>query len=160
MSESISVADAVAHSEITNLLSLYYQALDRGELDVLEKEVMSDDATWEMIQIAESGRIEDKVSGRDNVIAWFKKMLSSEVTMSEGTVRHFIGTHVIHVDGSAARSTSHLHAIDTRTMATLANGFVEAEHVKTGNGWRIRSYRVEESITEADMKAFRDSFGR
>ncbi|MEZ7979786.1 MAG: nuclear transport factor 2 family protein [Myxococcota bacterium] len=151
--------DALAHCEITNLLSLYYQALDRGQLDVLEREVMAEDATWELIQLASSGRVEDKVSGRANVLAWFRKMLSGGVTMSEGTVRHFIGTHVIRIDGDSASSTSHLHAIDTRTMVTLANGFVEAEHQRGDQGWRIRSYRVEESITESDMQALRETFG-
>lgn len=52
-------------------------------------------------------------------------------------------------------STSHLQAVDTVTMATLANGFVEADHVRTEEGWRIRRYKVKERITDADMEAFK-----
>ena len=153
--------EALAHCQISSLLSLYYQALDAGDFDTLESEVMAEDATWEVVQLATRGRVEDSAEGRDRVLAWFRQMLSGDVTMSEGTVRHFINTHVMSVDpgGRSARSTSHLQAVDTVTMATLAVGFVEAEHVRTEQGWRIRRYRVEERITDADMEAFRAALG-
>jgi len=149
--------EALAHCQISSLLSLYYQALDVGDFGTLESEVMAADATWEVIQLATNGRVEDKATGRNEVIAWFKQMLSGDVTMSEGTVRHFINTHVIRLDpdGRGARSTSHLQAVDTVSMATLANGFVEADHVLTERGWRIRYYKVEERITDKDMEAFK-----
>ena len=147
--------EALAHAHISSLLSLYYQALDRGDFDTLERQVMAEDAVWAVVQHASNGRVEDKAEGRDRVIAWFKQMLSGDVTMNEGSVRHFINTHVIEVDGTRARSTSHLQCIDCDTMATLANGFVEAEHVKTAQGWRILRYKIEERITDADMTAFK-----
>jgi hypothetical protein len=152
--------EALAHCQISSLLSLYYQALDVGDFDTLETEVMSEDATWEVVQLATTGRVEDKASGRSEVLAWFKRMLSGDVTMSEGTVRHFINTHVIRVEpgGEAARSTSHLQALDTVTMANLACGFVEADHVRTEQGWRIRRYKVVEQITDKDMEAFKETF--
>jgi hypothetical protein len=153
--------EALAHSQIRSLLSLYYQALDDSDFDTLESEVMAEDATWEVVQLASSGRVEDAVSGRDRVLAWFRRMLAGDVSMSEGTVRHFIGTHVIRVDagGRAAHTRSHLQAIHTETMATLAVGVTEAEHVRTAQGWRIRRYRVEERITEKDMTAFKAAMG-
>ena len=78
--------------------------------------------------------------------------------MTEARVRHMINTHVVHVEGDEARSTSHLQAIDTSTLANLASGFVRAEHVRTPEGWRIRRYEVEESITAADMAAIKAAF--
>jgi len=33
---------ALAHTEIMNVLSLYYQALDQGDLDTLESRVLGD----------------------------------------------------------------------------------------------------------------------
>ena len=151
--------EALAHCEITNLLSLYYQALDRGDLDRLEKEVMSEDATWELIQLCGAERIVDKTVGREEVLAWFRKMLGGDVTMSEGTVRHSLSTHVIQIDGDSAHSTSHLQAIETVGMTTVASGFVEATHIRTDRGWRIQYYKVEETITAADMKALKAAFG-
>ena len=67
-------------------------------------------------------------------------------------------TEEVHVEGDEARSTSHLQAIDTSSRATLATGFVRAEHVRTAAGWRIRRYAVEESITAADMAAIKAAF--
>lgn len=160
MSSSLSAGEeALAHCQIQSLLSLYYQALDVGDFDRLEREVMAEDATWHVVQLATTGRVEASASGRTEVIAWFKQMLSGDVTMSEGTVRHFLNTHVIRVEGDRAYSTSHLLAASTTTMQTLANGFAEAEHVRTKHGWRIRSYKVTEQITEADMEAFKATFG-
>ena len=152
--------EALAHCQISSLLSLYYQALDVGDLNTLETEVMAEDASWNVIQLASSGRVENGASGRDEVLAWFKQMLSGDVTLSEGSVRHFLNTHVIRValDGLSARSTSHLQAVDTVTMANLASGFAEAEHVRTDRGWRIRHYTVEERITDKDMQAYRATF--
>ncbi|MEZ4331004.1 MAG: nuclear transport factor 2 family protein [Myxococcota bacterium] len=160
MSNPLSAAEeALAHCHIQSLLSLYYQALDVGDFDRLEREVMAEDATWHVVQLATTGRVEASASGRTEVIAWFKKMLSGDVTMSEGTVRHFLNTHVIRVEGDRAFTTSHLLAASTTTMQTLANGFAEAEHVRTKHGWRIRSYKVTEQITDADMEAFKATFG-
>jgi hypothetical protein len=156
MSESLSAAEeALAHCQIQSLLSLYYHALDAGDFDRLEREVMADDATWNVIQVAGTGRVEDTVSGRDEVLAWFRKMLSGEVSMSEGTVLHFLSTHVIAVDGDRATSRSHLQAVSQPTRQILATGIAEAEHVRTRDGWRIRHYRVTERITDADMKALK-----
>ena len=153
--------EALAHCQISSLLSLYYQALDIGDFDTLERSVMAEDATWEVLQLASDDRVEDSASGRDRVLAWFRQMLSGDVSMSEGTVRHFISTHVIRVeeDGRAAHSTSHLQAVDTVSMATLAVGVARAWHVRTDAGWRIRRYRVEERITDADMAAFKQALG-
>ncbi len=150
---------ALAHCEITNVLSLYYQALDVGDLDRLGREVMAEDATWELIQLCGEDRIVDKTSGRARILDWFRTLLGGDVTMSEGTVRHSLSTHVIHVEGDTAHSTSHLQAIETAGMTNVASGFVEADHVRTSEGWRIRYYKVEETITAADMEALKDSFG-
>ena len=67
--------EALAHCQISSLLSLYYQALDVGDFDTLESEVMAEDAVWEAIQIASNGRVEDGASGRDAVLAWFRNCL-------------------------------------------------------------------------------------
>lgn len=151
--------EALAHCEIKNVLSLYYQALDVGDLETLEREVMAEDATWELIQLCGDERIVDETSGRDRVLDWFRTMLGGDVSMSEGSVRHSLDTHVIRIDRETARSTSHLQAIETAGMTIVASGFVEAEHVRTPDGWRIRHYRVEETITAADMKALKKAFG-
>jgi 2-keto-3-deoxy-galactonokinase len=151
--------EALAHCHVSSLLSLYYQALDRGDLATLESEVMAEDATWDLTQVAGTRRVRDRLEGRDEILAWFRRMLSGGVTMGEHGVRHFINTHVIRVDGARARSTSHLQCIHAQTMATLAVGLAEAEHVKTPRGWRIRSYRLEEGITDADMSALQETFG-
>ena len=66
---------------------------------------------------------------------------------------------MIRIDGERAFSTSHLMAASTTTMETLANGFVEAEHVRTREGWRIRCYKVTEQITDKDMLAFKKTLG-
>lgn len=151
--------EALAHCHIQSLLSLYYQALDAGDFDCLESEVMAEDACWNMIQLASTGRVEDKVSGRSEVIAWFKNMLSGGVSMSEGTVLHFLNTHVIRVVGDQGKSTSHLQAVSTPTMQILGTGVAEAEHVRTKAGWRIRSYKLTERITDKDMRALRQTLG-
>lgn len=151
--------EALAHGQIQSLLSLYYQALDAGDLDRLEREVMAEDASWHVVQTASTGRIEDRATGRGEVIAWFRKMLSGGVSMSEGTVLHFLSTHVIRVDGDRATSTSHLQAVSTPTMQILATGVAEAEHVRTPAGWRIRRYKVTERITDADMQALTRTLG-
>jgi hypothetical protein len=154
--------EALAHAEIQSLLSRYYQALDVADWHALETEVIAEDAVWEMIQRCGDAVLEDRFEGRAALLAWFRKMMGGEVTMSRGAVRHFLNTHVIRVasDGHSARSTSHLQAVDGNAMAVVAMGFVEAEHVRTSRGWRIRRYRIDEHLRETDMKALREIFGR
>jgi hypothetical protein len=151
--------EALAHCHISSLLSRYYQAIDVANFTALDDEVLADDAVWEVVQHSPTGgTIEDTVSGRADIVAWFEQIMGGEVSMSEGTVRHFINTHVITVDGDLAHSTSHLQAVGTDTMAILSVGFAEADHVRTERGWRIRRYRLDEHITDADMAAFKAAF--
>ena len=149
---------ALAHAEISNLLSLYYQALDRGDLETLEREVIAESANWELVQLCGQERVVDESAGRDEIIAWFRRMYGAGVSMTEGTVRHYLNTHVIRVEGDHAHSTSHLHAVETAGMTNVASGLAEAEHVRTSEGWRILRYRVEETITAADMAALKAAF--
>ena len=149
---------ALAHAEITNVLSLYYQALDQGDLETLERCVIAEDATWVLVQLCEDERVVDESTGRDEILAWFREMFGAGVSMTEGTVRHYLNTHVVEVEGDAARSTSHLQAIETAGMTNVASGFVRADHVRTAEGWRIRRYEVEETITRKDMDALKATF--
>ncbi len=149
---------ALAHAEITNLLSLYYQALDQGDLETLGRSVIAEDATWVLVQICETERVVDESSGRETILEWFRRMFGAGVSMTEGTVRHYLNTHVIEVEGDVARSTSHLQAVETAGMTNVASGFVRAEHVRTADGWRIRRYEVEETITRKDMDALKATF--
>ena len=153
--------EALAHAEIQSLLSRYYQALDVADFRALETEVIAEDAVWELVQRCGDAVHEDRLEGRTALLAWFRRMLGGDVTMSRGAVRHFLNTHVIEIarDGRSARSTSHLQAIDGHAMAVVAMGFVEAEHVRTAAGWRIRRYRVDEHLREEDMKALQQLFG-
>jgi SnoaL-like domain len=151
--------EALAHCHISSLLSRYYQAIDVANFGALDDEVLADDAVWEVVQHSPTGgTIEDTVSGRADIVAWFEQIVGGEVSMSEGTVRHFLNTHVITVDGDRAHSTSHLQAVGTDSMAILSVGFAEADHVRTPRGWRIRRYRLDEHITDADMAAFKAAF--
>jgi hypothetical protein len=153
--------EALAHAEIQSLLSRYCQALDVGDWRALESEVIAEDAVWELVQRCGDAVHEDRLEGRAALIAWFQRMLRGDVTMSRGAVRHFLNTHVIEIarDGRSARSSSHLQAVDGVALAVVAMGFVEAEHVRTAHGWRIRRYRVDEHLREEDMKALREMFG-
>lgn len=149
---------ALAHAEITNVLSLYYQALDQGDLDTLESRVIAEDATWILVQLCGDERLVDESTGRSAILTWFRRMFEAGVSMTEGSVRHYLNTHVIEVDGEHARSTSHLQAIETGGMTNVASGFVRAEHIRTAEGWRIQRYEVEETITRADMDALKATF--
>ena len=156
---NVAADEALAHCHISSLLSRYYQAIDVANFTALDDEVLADDAVWEVVQHSPTGgTIEDTVSGRADIVAWFEQIMGGEVSMSEGTVRHFINTHVNTVDGDRAHSTSHLQAVGTDSMAILSVGFAEADHVRTARGWRIRRYRLDEHITDADMAAFKAAF--
>jgi SnoaL-like domain len=153
--------EALAHAHITSLLAKYYQAIDNGKWDVLESEVLADDAVWDVTQTSPTGgSIHDCVKGRAEILHWFAQIMGGDAAMSEGTCRHFIGTHVIDVDGDTARSSSHLQAFDTQTLGMLSNGTAKAEHTRTDQGWRISRYDLVENITDADMEAFKQAVPR
>jgi hypothetical protein len=153
--------EALAHCHITSLLARYYQAIDTGDWKVLDDEVLADDARWEVLQHSPTGgSIEDVVEGRSAIVGWFEQIMGGEASMSEGTCRHFISTHAVTVDDDVARTTSHLQAFSTVTLAMLSNGVVQADHVHTDRGWRIRRYHVDENITDADMAAYKAAVPR
>jgi hypothetical protein len=153
--------EALAHAHISSLIAKYYQAIDNGHWDVLDAEVLADDAVWDVTQSSPTGgSIHDEVKGRAEILGWFAAIMGGEAAMSEGTCRHFVSTHVIDVDGETARSSSHLQAFDTHTLAMLSNGTIKAQHVKTERGWRISRFELIENITDADMEAFKAAVPR
>ena len=103
-------------------------------------------------------RVVDESTSRDAILEWFRRMFGAGVSMTEGTVRHHLNTNVIEVDGDTGHSTSHLQAIETAGMTNVASGLVEAEHIRTTGGWRIRRYVVEEMITASDLSALKATF--
>ena len=143
---------------IANVLSRYYQALDRGDLETLGRDVIAEGATWRLVQRCGEDRLVDEIEGRDEILAWFERMLGSGVSMSEAAVRHHLDTHVIEIEGDTATSTSHLLAVETTSLSIVASGFAAASHVRTDRGWRIHRYEVEENLTAADMAALREAF--
>jgi ketosteroid isomerase-like protein len=153
--------EALAHCQITSLLSRYYQSIDQADLEALGRDVLAEEAVWEVTQSSPTeGSIKDVVEGRPAVLEWFGKILGGGVAMGEGTCRHFLSTHVIEVDGDSATSTSHLQAVHTHTLQPLANGVVRARHTRTPGGWRIAHLRLVEDITDADMVGFKAAVPR
>lgn len=149
---------ALDRTEIANVLSRYYQALDRGDLETLGRDVIAEGATWRLVQRCGEDRLVDEIEGRDEILAWFERMLGSGVSMSEAAVRHHLDTHVIEIEGDTAKSTSHLLAVETTSLSIVASGFASATHVRTDRGWRIHGYAVEENLTASDMAALRQAF--
>ena len=148
--------EALAHCHISSLLSRDYQAIDVATgLRSMTRCLTT--RRWRSSNTRRRAARSRTRSTAADIVAWFERIMGGEVSMSEGTVRHFINTHAITVDGRA-RSTSHLQAIGTDTLAVLSSGFVTADHVRTERGWRIRRYHIDEHITDADMAAFKAAF--
>jgi SnoaL-like domain len=150
--------EALAHAHITSLLARYYHSIDSGDWATLRERVLDEAAVWEVAQSSTQGSVTQVVEGRTAILEWFATIVGGEVSMSESTVRHFVNTTDITVTGATATSTSHLMCVHNATLAVLANGRIVADHVVTPDGWRIRRFRLNENITDADMDAFRAAF--
>lgn len=144
---------ACEHCRITALLARYYQAIDAGDLETLEREVLGPDATWEFVHRAGDSVVRDKAEGPEAVAAWFRATLGGDVTMSEGAVSHHATTHLVEIDGHTAITRSHLMAVDNRHLQIVASGTAYGEHLRTPAGWRIQRYVIDEYLTERDMAA-------
>jgi hypothetical protein len=146
--------EALAHCHITSLLSLYYQALEIADFSTLEKQVMTQEAVWEVVQRSPSGTDRFVLDGRDAVIAWFKELMGDRGgTERPGAVRQYLDTHVITVQGDTAHSVSNLQAVRVDTLSILACGRAVADHVRTAAGWRISRYQLDERISDASVGA-------
>ena len=140
-------SEALAHVRIQNLLARYFQAVGVEDHDILRTDVIAEDAIWEVRLQSPQGTMQDRVEGREAILAWLRR--SHDVRT--GPLRPFVGTHVIEIDGDTARSVSHLMVHDITTLEHLANGVIHAEHVRTPDGWRMHRYLLEETMSGPRM---------
>lgn len=133
--------------EITDVLARFHRAIDGGLWSMMRDEVLAEDAVWEWRAWDDGGVAEDRAVGRDAVLAWL------EAAMTGSTVRHFTTGHLFEIDGDRAHSESYMVVIDTQTLAILANGVVDADHVRTARGWRVRRCRIDERVADGQISA-------
>jgi hypothetical protein len=90
--------------------------------------------------------VRDVVQGRDEFIEWDTK------AMAGVNVRHFTGGQVfLEHEGDHARTRCYMHVVDVQSLATIANGLIVADHVRTPDGWRVRRLDLDETIKEGGV---------
>lgn len=135
--------ELIDRTRITDVVTRFHRAIDRGAWDSMRNEVLAPDAVWEWSATNASGAMGDDAVGRDQVVAW----LSTAMIGSE--VRHFTTGHLVEIEGDRARSESYMVVVDRVSLAVLANGLLTAEHVRLPEGWRMQRCRIEERIPDS-----------
>ncbi len=132
----------VDRTEVVDVITRFHRAVDRKSWDLMRDEVLASDASWKWTAQNASGSFEDRVVGRDEIVAW----LTSATTGT--TVRHYTTSHLVEIEGDKASSESYMVVVDAITLKVLANGFVRADHIRLPEGWRIRMCHVDERIPD------------
>jgi hypothetical protein len=135
--------DALADRfEIGELLDRYAHAIDAWDWDLLAT-VFTSDAVVDFSSVGHYVAADAKVSGFDAIVAWYKMALEPFFG-----VLHFMGNHLIRVDGDSARTKSYMHV-----LSMPMGGLYETECVRTPEGWRIK-------LLVLDERRFEDVEGR
>lgn len=134
--------ELVDRTEVVDVITRFHRAVDRKSWDLMRDEVLASDAVWEWTAQNASGSFEDRVVGREEIVAW----LASATTGTN--VRHYTTSHLVEIEDNQARSESYMVVVDAITLEVLANGLVSADHVRLPEGWRIRMCHVDERIPD------------
>lgn len=131
------LADAADRIEITELLHRYAHAIDTGNLSLLAQ-VFTPDAVLDFGSVDQYVEGESVVKGLGPIRAWFEKALAPFPD-----VLHFMTNHRIELAGDEA-TTETLMQVLHMSMGGIYRGHA----VRTGHGWRLDRFRLEERSFE------------
>jgi ketosteroid isomerase-like protein len=138
--------------EITELLDRYAHAIDAWDWELLAT-VFTPDAVVDFSSVGQYVEGEAKVRGFDAIVAWYKMALAPFFG-----VLHFMGNHLVTVDGDVARTKSYMHV-----LSMPMGGLYQTECVRTPAGWRITLLVLDErrfEDVEARLRAHMASVDR
>jgi len=139
-------ADSSDRDEIAQVLYLYARAIDGKELALLDSIFVPD----AVIDYAVAGGTCLPVR---EMVAW----LSEALSMFRMT-QHVISNPLIELDGDRAQSTAYLTAtheqvgLDGKRTVFVDHGIYKDAWVRTPQGWRIRSRRLERFLLHGEFQ--------
>ena len=124
--------------ELAELMHRYALAIDTAHFDDL-REVFTADAAVDFGSVDQYVEGATGVSGVDAVVNWFRTVLAPFPD-----VMHFMGNHVIDLDGDRARVRTTMHV-----MHMPMGGVYDAQAVRTSAGWRFDRFKLDERQFDA-----------
>src|SRR5262245_1086166 len=119
--------------ELAELMHRYALAIDTAQFDDL-RSVFTADAAVDFGSVDQYVEGAAGVTGIDAIVGWFRTVLTPFPD-----VLHFMGNHVIDLDGDRARVRTTMHVLHMPM-----GGIYDAEAVRTPVGWRLRKFRLDE----------------
>ncbi len=126
--------------EIAELLARWHHNADLANWDALRSDVFTEDIEWTWAARDGAATITDQVNGNDAVLQWV------QTAMAGSNVWHITASHVYQISGDTAATRSYMLVTDRNSLDTLAAGVVDAKHVRTASGWRIRGIHIAETL--------------
>jgi hypothetical protein len=119
--------------ELAELMHRYALAIDTAHFDDL-REVFTADAAVDFGSVDQYVEGATGVSGIEAIVNWFRTVLAPFPD-----VMHFMGNHVIDLDGDRARVRTTMHV-----MHMAMGGVYDAQAVRTPAGWRFARFKLDE----------------
>ena len=119
--------------ELAELMHRYALAIDTAQFDDL-RDVFTADAAVDFGSVDQYVDGATGVSGIDTIVHWFRTVLTPFPE-----VLHFMGNHVVDLDGDRARVRTLMHVLHMPM-----GGIYDAQAVRTASGWRIERFRLDE----------------
>ena len=118
--------------ELAELMHRYALAIDTAHFDDL-RGVFTADAAVDFGSVDQYVEGATGVSGIETIVNWFRTVLAPFPD-----VMHFMGNHVIDLDGDTATGTQPLCFIDHATH-DMRIGYYKDNYVRTNDGWRLKT---------------------
>jgi hypothetical protein len=144
--------EVIDRMEITENLARYHHAVDAKDWSSLSA-LMTEDVVAEYCSLndIELFGLEGVYEGRSVVIDWIRT--GQEPFQFNGAPTHFMSNHVIELDGDGASSRSYFNDVDLPTGLIIGTGIYNCQHVRTGDGWKIASMRLEQRLCDSVVES-------
>jgi hypothetical protein len=134
--------------EIIENLGRYHHAVDAKDWDGLSGLFTEDIvAEYRSLNDAELFGLEGVYEGRRVVVDWIRA--GQEPFQFNGAPTHFMTNHVIDLSGDEASSRSYFNDVDLPSGLIIGTGIYTCAHVRTAEGWKIRSMRLEQRLCDS-----------
>lgn len=125
---------------VMELSSKYAWGIDTLDRSMLES-VFAKDAKAHYVIVNDSPiKLDEKLSGFDNIYAWLQKSLGHRKGY-EGFPWHFVSNQLVSIKGDQADLRFYMH-----NRPGAAGGVYYMQAVKTKQGWRVTDMRLIEQI--------------
>ena len=130
---------------VIETVARFHRAVDYSDWDLFRSVVTDDVAWWISISDGSSTLVHD-FSGADKIVDYL------QLVAPGATPHHHTTNHLVEISETTANCEAYMLAVNRLTLTPLAEAVVKCDLLKSGDGWLIERFTIEEHVQRGSVR--------